>query len=367
MYLIFDEETQIHQSHKRKANPWHPLNYVVMRGWKKQGDRQASWARFEGKGPDNYLHIDEDVTVLVGHNIKFDLLYEMANCQNPQMRAFFQRGGRIWCTQLAEYLLQAQDRKYHMNAMDDIAESYGGRVKIDQIKAMWAAGVQTADIDPDLLADYLVGTEAEGRNSGDIGNTEKIYLGQVKQAKEMGMYKAILHRMESLAATTEMEFNGIKIDRQRAMQNLALLEAERVAVAAELETHTAFIPAEVQFNWASNVHKSCLIFGGTIRYKKSDTYVDPDTGELARLKATADWPVVNGVADVACIFDNGYAAGNVGAMGIASTQPTLTLPTASVPAYPVGVTAVVASVSYTVAEHQPDGTGVSMLYLERTS
>jgi hypothetical protein len=54
-------------------------------------------------------------------------------------------------------------------------------------------------------------------------------------------------------------------------------------------------------------------------------------------------------------------------MGIASTQPTLTLPTASVPANPVGVTAVVASVTYTVAEHQPDGTGVSMLYLERTS
>jgi len=70
-------------------------------------------------------------------------------------------------------------------------------------------------------------------------------------------------------------------------------------------------------------------------------------------------------AAVTGIFDNGYAQSSAGGMGIASAQPTLTLPTASVPANPVGVTAVVASVSYTVAEHQPDGSGVSVLYLER--
>jgi len=50
---------------------------------------------------------------------------------------------------------------------------------------------------------------------------------------------------------------------------------------------------------------------------------------------------LGGVA-VTGIFDNGYSAGNVGGMGIASTQPTLTLSTASVPANPVGLTAVVA-------------------------
>lgn len=87
------------------------------------------------------------------------------------------------------------------------------------------------------------------------------------------------------------------------------------------------------------------------------------TAVFARLSNVA--ATVNSVA-VTGIFDNGYSAANVGGMGIASTQPTLTLPTASVPANPVGVTAVIASVSYTVAEHQPDGTGISALYLERT-
>lgn len=294
MYLVFDEETQIHQSHKRKANPWHPLNYVVMRGWKKQGDKQASWKRYTGKGPENRLHIDPDVTVLVGHNIKFDLLYEMANCKNDELRKFFQRGGRIWCTQYAEYLLQAQDRKYHMNAMDDIAEDYGGRTKIDQIKALWEAGVQTADIDPDLLADYLVGTEEEDRNSGDIGNTEKIYLGQVKLAQELGMYKAMLHRMEGLAATTEMEFNGIMVDTKRAAVNQKKLEKERAEVAARLDEYVKDMPDGLVFNWGSNIQCSCLIYGGTIKYKKSDTYIDEKTGELARYKVTEKWPLFGG-------------------------------------------------------------------------
>lgn len=70
-----------------------------------------------------------------------------------------------------------------------------------------------------------------------------------------------------------------------------------------------------------------------------------------------------GVA-VAAIFDNGYALGSVGALGMASSAPTLTLATASVPADPVGLAAVVGGVSYLVAAHEPDGTGVSRLLLE---
>jgi hypothetical protein len=93
------------------------------------------------------------------------------------------------------------------------------------------------------------------------------------------------------------------------------------------------------------------------------------TEDLSVFFSTAEFATAATLGGVAVtgIFDNGYSAGNVGGMGIASTQPTLTLPTASVPANPVGLAAVVASVTYTIAEHQPDGTGVSMLYLERTS
>lgn len=72
---------------------------------------------------------------------------------------------------------------------------------------------------------------------------------------------------------------------------------------------------------------------------------------------------ING-SSVSAIFDNANALGSVGPYGMASTQPTLTLPTTSVPANPVGLSAVVGAVTYLVAAHEPDGTGVSRLLLE---
>ena len=306
-YLVFDSETQIHKSHKRTANPFHKDNYVVLRGWKKQGDTECSAERFDGKTKDNYLRISDDVTIIVGHNIKFDLLYEMAN-DNPDLKAFYKRGGTIWCTQYAEYLLNAQQEKYQMVSMDAIAESYGGRVKTDGIKSLWEAGVQTADIDPDLLLDYLIGTHAELRNSGDIGNTEKIFLGQLKAADELGMMQGIKLRMDGLNCTTEMEFRGLKIDVPRAKENLKRLEKRLVDATEDLNEYTKDIPDEVGFNWGSNAHKSCMIFGGTIAYKKQSTYIDDKTGELARAKAKVPWPVFNGEAidPDKCIENDGF-------------------------------------------------------------
>lgn len=65
------------------------------------------------------------------------------------------------------------------------------------------------------------------------------------------------------------------------------------------------------------------------------------------------------------VFDNGYALGSVGLVGMSGTQPTFTLPSASVtPVDPVGQPLVIGALSFTVAAHEPDGTGVSRLILE---
>lgn len=68
--------------------------------------------------------------------------------------------------------------------------------------------------------------------------------------------------------------------------------------------------------------------------------------------------------DVPAIFDNGYALGAVGPYGMATTGPRITLQTASVPAEVEGKACVVDSVAYTVAAHEPDGVGISVLRLE---
>lgn len=86
---------------------------------------------------------------------------------------------------------------------------------------------------------------------------------------------------------------------------------------------------------------------------------------LANADAYLDWSPVSG------IFDNDYALGAVGPFGMASSTPIFTLDSAQVPSGVVGKTlaigedtATTSQVRYTVAAHEPDGTGVSRLLLE---
>lgn len=95
----------------------------------------------------------------------------------------------------------------------------------------------------------------------------------------------------------------------------------------------------------------------------------PFTENLAAFMSPAEFATSVLVAGlpVNAIFDNGYALGSVGGFGMASTQPTLTLATANVPASPEGQAVVVNGVAYLVASHEPDGTGVSRLMLEKAA
>lgn len=69
--------------------------------------------------------------------------------------------------------------------------------------------------------------------------------------------------------------------------------------------------------------------------------------------ATLDGVAVQGIFDEAGVVDGGLAA----------VAPQFTLPTAQVPAEPYGKVLVIGARSFTVREHQPDGTGVSTLVL----
>lgn len=277
MYLVYDLETETRVHLRRKASPWHPDNYIVAAGWKKQGDSRCSWV-YHDKPTKFNLHIPENVTLLVGFNLKFDMLWQW---DNPELKAFFKRGGRIWDCQYVEYLLSGQDARFHYPALTEVSPRYGGKEKIDEVKVLWDAGVATKDINEDLLIDYLVGTEEEGRDGGDVGNTEKVFLGQLARVKQEGMLNAVMSRMDGLCATTEMEWNGLKVDVQEAKLQLSALMAEKDKLYTELQTYIPDTPDGFEFSWNSRVHKSCLLFGGTAKYVKQAPYIDAKTGEYA--------------------------------------------------------------------------------------
>lgn len=64
------------------------------------------------------------------------------------------------------------------------------------------------------------------------------------------------------------------------------------------------------------------------------------------------------------VFDMAYALGAVGPVGMAGSQPVFVCATQDLPDALVGELLVISDTAYTVAAHEPDGTGISRLLLE---
>ena len=293
-YLIFDEENENHIHLGRLASPFTDENWIVAMGWKHKGGENEYWyAPTPEDMPEERLPIRDDTKMLVAFNAKFDLLHIW---EDPNVVEFFKRGGKIWCCQLAEYLLEGQQQHAQMCSLDSIAEQYGGHIKNDEVKALWETGYLTSEIPKDLLIDYLVGAKDGDLDLGDIGNTEAVFLGQIKRAVRMGMLATIQHRMDALLATTEMEYRGLKIDLQEAESRRAILEEKQTDVQQRLNEYISGLemPPEVEFSWSSRFHKSALLYGGTIKYRKRLPILDEETQQPVRKQETEKWPLFGG-------------------------------------------------------------------------
>jgi DNA polymerase-1 len=290
-FASFDLETTIRETLKRKANPFYNLNRIVAIGYKRKGDAKNTGLYFAtgkdldgeyiGGAPDGWLRdLCEGTQYLVGFNIKFDILH--AICQGPLNRQawieFIDRGGLVWDSQLGEYLLHGMSQEYHMCSMDEVAPRYGGNLKDDAVKSLWQAGVDTCDIDKTLLMDYLVGTN-DADDVGDIGNTEKMFLGQLEAFRARGGLRSALLNMGALCFTIEAEYNGMFVDKAWALEHAKKLEADLAAATAELESYIPELPEGLTFNWNSRFHKSALIFGGDVKYVAKVPILVPETGQ----------------------------------------------------------------------------------------
>ena len=186
--------------HKRMASPFCDQNRVVLPGYLDyNGNLTIPEEKLQHREDMKLPPLDE-YDVIVGHNLKFDLLWLW---KDPELRRFLRRGGRVWDTMYAEYLLSGQRVRVGTGAgLNEVAVRYGGTRKLDAIKAMWDRGVDTADIDTNLLREYL---------EGDLRNTERIFRRQLEIAVANKQALVIEARMDIVPCTVEMEFNGLYV------------------------------------------------------------------------------------------------------------------------------------------------------------
>ena len=230
MYLVIDLETTCLEKYKRKGNPFY--NSILCIGLKYPDKCLALPVDSPPKG---YL-IDSSISfghhnvkILIGHNIKYDLLYLW---RNQELQEALSNGLKIWDTQLAEYILTGQRHKYA--ALRDIAvNKYGCKERVKNIEVNFQQGITTDQMDINLLLEDV---------KNDVLDTEAVALQQVKLAKQKGMYNLIKGQMDALLATTEIEYNGMFV-------NLEILKKQQLELETKLEQRKKDLLKIVERYW----------------------------------------------------------------------------------------------------------------------
>ncbi|UAW09894.1 DNA polymerase I [Acinetobacter phage APK77] len=283
-WIILDFEVENYEYCGSLASPHCPENYVVAAGWACDNGLVKSEYYTEPNQWAASTAFDEDLLnskVLVAHNLSFELHWLLAT-KFELIKKFLNNGGRVFCTQYAEFLITHQTEMYPK--LEDCSVKYGGTKKIDAVKLLWEQGYKTSEIDQALLMEYLA-----DEHSGDVANTRRVCFAQVAYMQEVGMYEMAKMRMDSLLFNAIATYNGLYVNMDVAKKNMD----EQYKRIAELQEDVRSylpkdLPAELEFSFTSGYHMSAFLFGGTITYDKKVPYDPPKFEQVEVYEITGE-------------------------------------------------------------------------------
>lgn len=285
MWFINDLEVENKPWFGSVASPFNPDNYIVATGWAIDGGA-VQHLYFDNK--EDSLKSDwlekglEGQKMYVAHNATFELHWLLHNHFDVFLK-WVNGGGRIFCTQMAEYMLSGQVEQYakledlSVKYRDDDMDEHDVR-KLDEVKILWDNGVLTKDIDKELLLSYLTDPK-----HGDIANTRRVCFAQYSALVNRGMWKAFQKKMDSLLFNALSTFFGLYVNMDVANANLKIQLDEIEQIKEEIKS---FVPKTndpyFEFSLSSRFHISALLFGGTLTY---DTKVSYDPVKYVKVEA----------------------------------------------------------------------------------
>lgn len=273
--LVLDVETDTHN----KGHPFDPRNICV------------SYATLDSLGnrvfkyytdPDFIGFVREQLRnceVLVGFNLKFDCHW-LAN-----LGVTIPDHVKIWDCQFAEFIYTGQSTPFP--SLDGTLEAYSLPLKKKHVvHDLWEAGVQTRDIDRNILEDY---------NVGDIDVTLMLY--HVQQNLLSEKQKALVYiEGEDMLSLMAAERAGIKFDVEGAKSCIAKNTADIYELEQQLNSK---LPAGIPdgcWNWDSGDHLSVFLYGGTLEFRYVESKTTFKSGAKAGqeknvwAKVTIDFP-----------------------------------------------------------------------------
>ena len=247
-YLIIDCETSTYA----KGNPYSQQNKLCLVGirWP-DGVAIALDVEYSDH---NYKDVIDEIQqhinttkLLILFNAKFDLAWlrryniDYSHC-------------RVFDCQLAHFILSGQTATFP--SLNEVAESFGLEQKLDEVKQLWEAGIDTPQIPLDILTSYLL---------QDIMLTQKVYLKQLEALSSVPkqMSRLISLSNQDLLVLLEMEWNGLKLNFQRMQQESVKTQTAIEKLKGELNGYFSDVPAYC-LNYNSGDCLSALLYGGSI-------------------------------------------------------------------------------------------------------
>ena len=253
MITVFDIETSFQIiDGKPDPSPKHPENFIVSIGI---NDEYFFFKHSQYNG-DLYKKEVQDIldktTLLVGHNIKFDLLW--------LWESGFNYNGRIYDTMIGEYVL-GRSTKQSLK-LKDCCVRRGVSQKSDTTEQYIKDGVSFENIPIRIVEEY-------GRQ--DIVATRALFKSQMKDLnlpRNKVLLKTIKMMCEFCSVLTEMENNGIRIDLTKLdeVEKEFQIEHDKLRVQIDLIIHERM--GDTKINPSSPEQLSKLIYGTKVVDKK---------------------------------------------------------------------------------------------------
>ena len=181
-------------------SPFHPDNVLVSVGLHSNyGDEYYFTGHSERVSKGGKARIQEvlnETTLLVGHNIKFDLMW--------LLESGLEYTGRVYDTMLGEYILNRGVRKSLTLEMSCRRRKIGS--KDDRIKEFMDRGVSFENIPADVVEEY---------GKIDVEITRRLFDSQMadfRLPKNKGLLMTVKMMNEFLVVLSDMERNGININ-----------------------------------------------------------------------------------------------------------------------------------------------------------
>ena len=253
-------------------SPFHPDNVLVSVGLHSNyGDEYYFTGHSERVSKGGKARIQEvlsETTLLVGHNIKFDLMW--------LLESGLEYTGRVYDTMLGEYILNRGIRKSLTLEMSCRRRKIGS--KDDRIKEFMDRGVSFENIPADIVEEY---------GKIDVEITRKLFDSQMadfRLPKNKGLLMTVKMMNEFLVVLSDMERNGININLDELNQVEKEYRAEFAYLKQKIDKIVYKQMGDTKINLSSPEQLSWLIYSAKPKDKKEwakifNVGIDKNTGK----------------------------------------------------------------------------------------